>query len=152
MKRTYLTLTLFLISIFSFSQETDFKSMKEKNENKPELFNNDEKNININNSFFNKVFFSELGDTLDLDLTPNIKINGTVTNALFTNDFDIISISCLNIPGLRLLMSRKHFDTEEEYFGVTISMNHKDGLKLEKNKETGYYQWVKKEMSEIIPD
>lgn len=152
MKKVYLFLTLLIAATLSFSQSTEFKSAREKNEHKPELFVHDAKFIKINNSFFNKVFSTKLGDTLELELTPNITINGKVIGAVYTDDFDIVSIICLNTPGLRLLMSHKHFDSEEEYFGFTICTNHKDGLKLERDSATGNYQWVKKEMAEIIPD
>lgn len=153
MKRVFLTILLFICSNISFSQESDFKSAKEKNENKPELFKKDDRTISIEEGFFNKIFSKESGDTLDLELTPNVNFKGRVIGSVYTENFDIISVSSINLDGVRLLISRKNLVSgQKNYFGFVLSINHKDGLKLEMAKDSGNYQWVKKEMSEIIPD
>lgn len=153
MKNICLGTLLFLISISSLSQDLNFKSAKEKNANKQELFANEEKKTPIKEDLFDKFFSKELGDTIDIDITPNVSIRGVVINSVFTEDFDIISVSSISIKGVRLLVSRKHFNRGEDvYFGFVLCSNHRDGLKIERDPEIKKYFWIKKEMSEIIPD
>lgn len=74
---------------------------------------------------------------------------GTVTLLQQTEDYKTISIQSKENPSLRLIISHT---SEDKYHGMIGCVHHKDVLILKQDETTKKYSWIKKEMSDAIPD
>lgn len=147
MKFFFIYFLFITLPIISISQE--FQSAKEKNQNKPLLFNNYSDTVEINPRFFNIITTFNLEDRVNFTVMNEMIFKGKVNILHETTDYRTISIESEERPGLKLIISHT---SEDKYYGIIGSVNHKDVFVLRMDEKNKKYVWVKKEISDMIPD
>jgi hypothetical protein len=147
MKFFFVYLLFITIPIISISQE--FQSAKEKNKFKPTLFHNYSDTTDTNLGLFEFIETFNLGDEVNLPITPQMNFKGKVNILHQTSDYRTLSIESRETPGLRLIISHT---SEDKYYGIIGCVKHKDVLVLEHNQKNDKYVWIKREIADKIPD
>jgi len=147
MKNVLLFILFLLITNISYSQQ--FQSTKERNENKPKLFDKHDTESFVHNNFFNSISSVKLGDKVTIQVSQKYIFKGIVTILHETVDYRTISVDSEELPTLRLIVSRT---SEDKYYGIIACLNHKDVLVLKQNETSKKYVWLKKEIADILPD
>ena len=154
MKRKLLStaLAVGLCTLQSFSQEINFRSAKEKNEGKQTMFTYIAERTTAEVNLMQNLFASKVGESISVKFTDKLQLNGQVTMAEQENNLQSITLRCTNFPGAIFTLSKvTEADGSVVYTGAILSNNHKDIISLEKNSN-GNYAWVKKNLSELLPD
>jgi hypothetical protein len=154
MKTLSIALLFVLAATTTFSQDLHFKSGKEKNQNKPQLFAKESSRFSAGPEFFNQILSGRLQQQLTVRLTSKTTFRGKVTS--ITHDapgLETITLKSTETPGLVLSLSRVEIPGEGVVFrGMMMSAGHSDMLMLEKDAVTGQYLWNKKQVAHMIPD
>lgn len=154
MKRKLLStaLALSLFSLHSFSQEISFRSAREKNMGKSALFTYVAERVAADPAIMQNLFAAQMGESMTVKFSDNLQLNGRVMMTEQETNFQSITLRCTNFPGALFTLSKvTDADGSINYVGAIISNNHKDMISLEKDSN-GNYAWVKKNLSEILPD
>lgn len=150
--RKLLICFFFLFSYISFpkiSLSQEYESAKDRNKNRPVLFNKFLDTTEVNPNFFNQISSVQLNDKVTIQISQQFILKGVVNILHETIDYRAVSIESEEIPGLRLILSHT---SENKYYGIVGCVKHKDVLTLRLNEITNKYVWVKKEFADIIPD
>lgn len=131
----------------SFSQE--YESAKDRNKNKPALFINYPDTSEVHPNFFNQISSIELNDKVTIQISQQIIFKGVVNILHETIDYRTVSVESEETPGLRLILSHT---SEDKYYGIIGCINHKDVIVLRFNEDIDKYNWIKKEIADILPD
>lgn len=148
-KITLISTILFLLNSIVFSQEVNFQSAKDRNKNKPVMFNSYADTSDVHSNFFNSISSAKLNDKVVIQITQQQFFKGKVHILHETTDYRSISIESEETPGLRIILTRTN---EDKYYGIIGCVKHKDVIVLKFNEVTNKYIWIKKEMSDLIPD
>jgi hypothetical protein len=154
MKKFSIVLLALVTATIVKAQEVSFRSNREKQSQKSQLFLKESARFAPRKNFIGEVMSYKLNDQVEVEITPKTIFKGKVT--AITNDapglHTIIMQSSEN-PGLVLSLSKLEVKGEgATYRGVMISKNHVDMLMFEKDPTTGEYNWNKKQVSHMIPD
>lgn len=144
-----LTTILLLVSSVLYSQDIHYPSAKERNKNKPLLFEKHADSSDVHPNFFNAVASVDLGDLVTIQVMQQMVFKGKVHIAHETENYRTVSIESEETPGLRLILSHT---SDNKYYGIIGCVRHKDVLTLRLNEKTKKYQWIKKEIADVIPD
>jgi hypothetical protein len=154
MKKLSIALLFSFATAFAFSQDLHFKSGKEKQQNKPQLFAKEASRFSVRPEFFNQMLSSRVQQQVAITITPKTVFRGTVT--AITHDapgLETIIMKSTETPGLVLSLSRLEIAGEGvTYRGMMMGTGYSDMLMLEKDPATGSYVWNKKEIAHMIPD
>lgn len=154
MKKLVFVLAFCTLSIFSFSQELQFESGRQKHDGKPAMFNNVASRFAPSQTFISDVMNARLNESVDLFVTNGFRFKGEVT--AISSDapgLTTVTIQSTDRPGLLLSISRITLpDHTITYRGVMLSKKHSDMLMMEKDPVTGSYNWNKKQVSHMIAD
>lgn len=144
---------LFFFSSHTFSQDSEFINTRERNKNKPSLFQTDSIINTVLPSFFSTISKVERHDIVTLEITKNTKLKGIVLEIIRTEAFISGKIVSMEIDNLTLIFSYRFLETKENlHRGLILSSKHKDVLILEKDSILNKYFWYKKEFSDLVPD
>ena len=154
MKKLVFVLAFCTLSIFSFSQEQQFQSGREKHDGKPSMFTNVSSRFAPSQTFINDVMNARLNETIDLVITNGFRFKGEVT--AITSDapgLTTVTVESKDRSGLILSISRTTLpDRSVVYRGIMLSQKHSDMLMMEKDAVTGSYNWNRKQVSHMIAD
>jgi hypothetical protein len=154
MKKLSIALLLCFVSYLSNSQDLHFRSGKEKNQDKPQLFSKEASRFSVRPEFINQMLSGRTQQQVTVQVSPKTTFNGKVT--AITHDapgLETIIMHSSEVPGLVLSISRLEIPGKgTTYSGVMISRDHRDLLMMEKDPVTGQYLWNKKEVSSMILD
>jgi hypothetical protein len=154
MKKLSIALLLCFASYLTYSQDLHFRSGKEKNQDKPQLFSKEASRFSVRPEFFNQMLSSRMQQQVTVQISPKTTFRGRVTD--ITHDapgLETVIMKSSDVPGLVLSLSRVEIPGEGTiYRGVMMSPGHKDMLMMEKDAVTGQYLWNKKEIAHMIPD
>lgn len=154
MKKLVFVLAFCTLSIFSFSQEQQFQSGREKHDGKPSMFSNVSSRFAPSQTFINDVMNARLNETIDLVITNGFRFKGEVT--AITSDapgLTTVTVESKDRSGLILSISRTTLpDRSVVYRGIMLSQKHSDMLMMEKDAVTGSYNWNRKQVSHMIAD
>jgi hypothetical protein len=148
MREIFLLIFFIFINYFSYSQDLNWNSAKEKNVNKPLMFKEFADTIDTHPGLLTIVFNTQLNQKVTLPVMNNMIIKGKVNIFHTTPEYQSISIESEEKPGLRLIISK---NIEGKYIGVIGCVKHKDIFILYE-KENNQYYWIKKEYADLIPD
>lgn len=154
MKKLVFALAFCTLSIFSFSQEIQFQSGRQKHDGKPAMFNNVASRFAPSQTFIGDVMNARLNEKVDLFVTNGFRFKGEVT--AISSDapgLTTVTVQSTDRPGLLLSISRTTLpDQSIIYRGIMISQKHSDMLMMEKDPVTGSYNWNRKQVSHMIAD
>lgn len=154
MKKLQFVLLLCLSASFTFAQDVQFRSGREKNSNKPQMFAKAPTRISVKPEFFNNILSYKKEQTVTVSLSSTVSFTGKVT--AITKDapgLETIIMQSTDVPGLVFSISKVQIPGEGvQYRGVMMSKEHSDMMMLEKDKITGAYVWNKKSVAQMIPD
>lgn len=150
--RFYLRILLILIMVVFSSLRAEsqhFQSRKEKDNNKPLLFQDHPDTSDVHPNFFNVVSSLEISDKVTIQVTQGLTIKGIVKIIEETIEYRKVLVESKEIPSLKIILSHT---IENEYIGFVKCNMHRDMLFLYRDKTTKEYIWIKREVSEILPD
>lgn len=154
MKKLVFVLAFCTLSIFSFSQEQQFQSGREKHDGKPSMFSNVASRFAPSQTFINDVMNARLNETIDLVITNGFRFKGEVT--AISSDapgLTTVTVQSKDRSGLILSISKTTLpDRSVIYRGIILSQKHSDMLMMEQDPVTGSYNWNKKQVSHMIAD
>lgn len=154
MKKFSLVLMLGFAFTLTNAQEVSFRSNREKQSEKSQLFIKESARTAVRKNFVNDVMSYRLHQTVTVQISPKTSFKGKVT--AITNDapgLETIIMQSTETPGLVLSLSKLNIKGEGTvYRGVMMSKHASDMLMLEKDPATGEYNWNKKQVSHMIPD
>ncbi|MBP6686237.1 MAG: hypothetical protein KA160_00160 [Lacibacter sp.] len=154
MKKLVFALAFCTLSIFSFSQEVQFESGRQKHDGKPAMFNSVAARFAPSQTFITDVMNTRLNQTVDLFVTNGFRFKGEVT--AISSDapgLTTVTVQSTDRPGLLLSISRITLpDQTITYRGIMFSSKHSDMLMMEKDPVTGSYNWNRKQVSNMIAD
>lgn len=125
------------------------QSRRERDENKPLLFENYSDSVNIHPNFFNAIASISLNDTVVVQVMPQMIFKGIVHILHKTPDYRTVSIESIESPSLRLIIAHT---VENKYYGIIGCSEHKDVFVLKQDENSKKYIWVKKEFADVLPD
>lgn len=147
--RKFFAIIIALSLVFNVSYSQEYESAKEKNKNKPTLFYGHPDSSDVHPNFFNSISSVKLGDNVTLQVTQQFSFKGKVKILHETLDYRTVSIESEETIGLRLILSHT---SDDKYYGIIGCVKHKDVITLRFNQTSNKYQWIKKEIADIIPD
>jgi hypothetical protein len=154
MKRKLLSAALAtcLFTLHSFSQEISFRSAREKNNDKPSLFTNVAERTAADVNLMQNLFMYKTGQGVTVKFTDNLQLNGRVVMTEQETKLQSVTIRCTNFPNALLTLSKVTLeDGTVQYTGAILNNQHKDVISLEK-ESNGNYAWIKKSLSDLLPD
>lgn len=149
MKKSIISILLFLITLSGFSQDIYFPSTKEKNQHKQIIFGDYSDKGEVHPNFFNSLPNIKKNDKVNLTIMDKMVFKGVVKILNETDDYRTLSIDSDEVIGLRLIIAHTK---ENKYYGIIASINHKDMFVLKEDEDQKRYFWIKKELSDLIPD
>jgi hypothetical protein len=153
-KLIFSSLLLFACTTISFSQDYAFQSGREKNDGKPQLFQNIAQKFAVKTNFIDDVMNVTAKQTVLFSVTDGLEFKGTVSSKL--NDqqgLTTVTIQSADVSGLFLTLSKVVMpDQSVVYRGIMMSKSHSDILVLDKDPITGNYNWSKMKLSMLLPD
>ncbi len=154
MKKLSIVMLACFVANLANAQEAIFKSNRQKQNEKSQLFARSTARLNVDKSFVDEVMSLEEGQQITMQVSPEITFKGKV--GAITHDapeLTTVIMQSSEIPGLVLSVSRIEIRGESTiYRGIMTSKNHSDMLIMEKNESTGEYVWNKKTVAHMIPD
>jgi hypothetical protein len=154
MKTLPFVLLLCLAGYFTSAQDITFRSNREKQLYKPQLFVKEAARLSVRQNFINEMLTLRLNQQVTIQVTPKTNFKGRVS--AIKNEVPGLQTYILQsseIPGLVLSISKLEKNGEAPvYRGIMISKDHSDMLMLEKDIQTGEYVWNKKQVAHVIPD
>ena len=154
MKKFSIVLMLSFAFTLTYAQEVSFRSNREKQSEKSQMFMKESARFAVRNNFVNEVMAYRLNQQVSVQISPKTNFKGKVT--AITNDapgLQTIIMQSTETPGQVLSLSKLDIKGEGTiYRGVMMSKNASDMLMLEKDPATGEYNWNKKQVSHMIPD
>ena len=155
MKKLFYALLLSLSVSSAFAQE-DFKftSGKDKHDSKPQFFKNLSPKFALKDGFIDNMFRFKKDEQVHITVTEGLVFNGTViSRTIESNGLEIITVESSQKKGLVLSLSKfTKADGTVDYMGIMTSREFSDIIMLEKDIITGYYQWTRKNLSQMIAD
>lgn len=155
MKKLLCVLLLSLsVSITYAQEEFTFTSGKDKHDSKPQFFKNLSPKFALKDGFIDNLFRFKKDDQVNITVTDGLVFNGKViTKTVESNGLEIVTVESSQKKGLILSLSRfTKADGTIDYMGLITSREFSDILMLERDAITGYYQWVRKNISQMIAD
>jgi hypothetical protein len=154
MKRLFFLLLFSISAVFTFSQELQFSSGREKHNGKPPLFQNVSQKSTVKADFAEEIMSYQLNQPVVVEIVNGFVFKGTVTAV--TSDapgLTTVIIRSAEVNGLQFSLSRVVFsDQSVHYKGLLFSNAHSDLLMMEKDPVTGNYNWNKKMLSAVLTD
>jgi hypothetical protein len=154
MKKFSIVLLALITATTIKAQEVSFRSNREKQSQKSQLFLKESARFSSRKSFVGEVMSYKIDQQVEVEITPKTRFKGKVT--AITNDapgLQTVIMQSSEIPGLVLSLSKLEIKGEgTTYRGIMISKNHNDLLMFEKDQTTGEYVWNKKQVAHTIPD
>ena len=154
MKKLLCAILFCNIAFLSFSQELQFTSGREKNDNKPAYFQSVSSRVSLTSSAIEDFFNYQLQQEVAIDVLPGLLFKGKVFS--ITNDapgLTSIAIQSIEKNGMVLSFSKLILaDQSILYRGMIQSKKYSDMLMLEKDPVTGLYNWNKKLVSHLLSD
>jgi hypothetical protein len=156
MKKISLILLMCLsVSAITMAQEEiNFSSSREKHDNKPQLFSHLSPKFSVRNSLLNELFNAKFNDQLNLMVTEGFAVTGKVVSKTNeSNGLETVTVESNQRKGLLLSVTRfTKPDGTVEYSGIITSREIRDMILMEKDIVTGNYQWIRKNVSQMIAD
>lgn len=141
-----------LTSLHSFSQEISFRSAKEKNVDKHNLFVNVAERTTADFNLMQNLFNLKTGQGTTIKLSDNLQLMGHVVMTEQQSSMQSITLRCTNFPNALFTLSKvTSEDGTVTYAGAILNHQNKDVINLEKD-DTGNYAWIKRNLSELIQD
>lgn len=125
------------------------QSRKERDENKPLLFENHSNSVDVHPNFFSSAASVKLNDRVVIQVMKQMMFKGTVRILHETVDYRTFLIESEESPSLTLTLSHT---ADGRYHGLIGCTNHKDVFVLKQDESSKKYIWVKKEFADILPD
>lgn len=154
MKKLFFVLLFCTSAFLSFSQELQFESGRTKHDVKPQLFAGLSEKFTLTPTFIDEVMNLQAKQLVEVIVNSRLVVKGKVSS--INNDvpgLTTVSIQSSETDGLVLSLSRIILpDQTIVYRGIILSKGHSDLLILEKDPVTGNYNWIKKQVSQLIAD
>ena len=141
---------LSLISLSSFAQNAP---VTEPDYNKPLLFPDLPERININPSAFQNLFQLQMGQSVNIPITPSFNYQGVVISVSDGSDSHVKSvvIRSTNRQGARFTFTKvTNDDGSIKYLGRIISLQHGDTYEIV--YENGVYELKKKGLYDLVEE
>ncbi len=154
MKKLFFSLLLCACASFSFSQDYQFQSGREKYDGKPQLFQNIAQKFPVKTNFIDEVMSATTKEAVVFSVTDGLAFKGTVSSKLNESQgLTTVTIQSSEINDLFLTVSKVVMpDQSVVYRGILMSKSHSDILVLDKDPVTGNYNWNKMKLSMLLPD
>ncbi|HET9057226.1 MAG TPA: hypothetical protein VFN30_10305 [Chitinophagaceae bacterium] len=147
-----LATAIWLFSSYSFSQDINFRSAREKNSDKLSLFSNVAEHTPADINLIKNLFGIKMGHAVIIKFSDDLQLNGQVIMVEQETTLQSITIRCTNFPNALLTISKVvKEDGTIQYTGAIINNRYKDIICLEKVGNENYV-WTKKNLSDVIPD
>ena len=148
-------LKLFILGLgvfcFACSASAQVSRVKEPDMNKPKLFQNLPNDIAINADQLSEILNHEVGQSVYINLSPGLQIQGQVvsTASKYENSIQSIVIAVSNYNGARLTISRlTNKGMPTIYTGRIISFQHGDLFELA--SQNNQYYFIKKNFYDLV--
>lgn len=154
-KILFILLMCLSVSAVTMAQdEIKFSSGHEKHDSKPQFFAHLSPKFSVKNGFVNDLLIAKLNDQLNIVVTEGFIFNGKVISKTNEgNGLETITVESQQKKGLLLSVSRYiRPDGSADYTGVITSREISDIITMEKDAITGNYQWIRKNISQMISD
>jgi len=146
----YLLFILFFLNTFLVYGQ--FETRKERDKNKPQLFEKESVTSPVSIEFLETVFSLKLEQEVTLQITPKTKFKGIVVSVKESGIYKVVSIQSTEISSASLIISKIKGQEDTQTRALIFSKEYKDVLVLEYNTDVGRYVWHKKELCDLLPD
>lgn len=151
-QRNMRCLLIILLVLNAFLVHGQFESRKERDENKPQMFENEALISSVSIEFLETVFSLKLEQDVTLQITSKTKFKGIVVSVKESETYKVVSIQSTEISSASLIISKIKGQEDTHTRAVIFSKDYKDVLVLEHNLDVGRYVWHKKELCDLLPD
>jgi hypothetical protein len=149
-----LLMCLSVSAVATAQEEIKFPSGREKHDRKPQYFAHLTPKFSVRNDFVNELLRANPNEQLHIAVTQGFIFNGKViSKTKESNGLETIIVESEQKKGLLLSVSKyTKPDGSVEYMGVITSREISDIMMMEKDMITGNYQWIRKNISQMIVD
>ncbi|MBX9782220.1 MAG: hypothetical protein K2X48_02900 [Chitinophagaceae bacterium] len=155
MKKLLFVLLLSLSVTASFAQEElKFSSGRDKHDGKPQLFAGLSQKISVKAGFIDEVMNSKMNEEVTLQVVEGFAFTGKViSKSSDVPGLETVTVENSSRKGFVLTLSKITTPVDGvTYRGMLKGRDFSDILLLEKDIVTGFYQWIKKKLSQAISD
>ncbi len=126
-------------------------SVNEPDYNKPKLFGDLPERINFNPTVLSALLNTQVGQSIDLAVTPVFRIAGQVVSKADDQNSTSVVVRMTNRPGARLIFTKlTDPNNSVKYIGRIISLKHGDSYEI--TSENDQYYLKKKGIYELMTE
>lgn len=153
MKNINLFILVLSLTCFACSATAQYAKVNEPNMTKPKLFQNLPTDIVVSPEKLSDILNYEVGQTVNINLSPELQIQGQVvsTASKYENSIQSIVIAATNYNGARLTLSKlTNAEKQTTYRGRIISFQHGDLFEL--TNRNNQYSFIKKNFYDLVSE